>query len=225
MVLGRLADPTQRREQALLTGWNVARAFGEEGRDVLLLVDVPPAGLPELESLRARQAAATGPGSITLLVFDLVVPNTGFESPATAPGDWDAYITFDLQLARRGLFPAIDPVASTSRLLRDGSVDPRHARVAAQVRALLEWSRAQHAVTPLAPEVLSTRARRLEQFQTQPFFVAQPWTARPGESVAFDDTLAGYSALVDGAADSLPEEALGYIGRWRGRSSTEAARE
>ena len=124
MVVGRLADPSERREQALLTGLSVAEAFSDEGRDVLLVVDVPPAGLPELESLRTRLRAAVGPGSITLLVFDLVLPSTGFESPEVVPGDWDAYIAFDLQLARRGLFPAIDPLASTSRLLRDGLVDP-----------------------------------------------------------------------------------------------------
>jgi len=222
MVVGRLADPSERREQALLTGWSVAEAFGAEGRDVLLIVDVPPAGLPELESLRARLRAAVGPGSITLLVFDLVLPSTGFESSVVVPSDWDAYIAFDLQLARRGLFPAIDPLASTSRLLRDGLVDPRHARVAGQVRALLEWSRAEHGDGPLGPEALSTRARRLELFQTQPFFVAEPWTARPGESVPFEHTLADYSALVDGAADTLPEEALRYVGRWRPTPTSEA---
>ena len=224
MVLGRLADPTERREQTLLTGWGVAEAFRDQGRDVLLMVDVPPAGLPELESVRARLRAAVGAGSITLLVFDLVLPSTGFESPAIAPHDWDAYITFDLQLARRGLFPAIDPLASTSRLLRDGLVDPRHARVARQVRAILEWSRAEHADGPLAPDALMTRTRRLELYQTQPFFVAEPWTARPGESVPFDDTLTDYSALVDGAADALPEEALRYIGRWRPTSPSAAPR-
>ena len=117
-------------------------------------------------------------------------------------------------VARRGLFPAIDPLASTSRLLRDGLVDPQHARVAGQVRALLEWSRAEHSDGPLGPEALSTRTRRLELFQTQPFFVTEPWTARSGEWVPFEDTLADYSALVDGAADPLPEEALRYVGRW-----------
>jgi RNA polymerase sigma factor (sigma-70 family) len=222
MVVGRLADPTERREQALLTGWNVAEAFRAEGRDVLLIVDVPPAGLPELESVRTRLSAVVGPGSITLLVFDLVLPSTSFESPAVVAGDWDAYITFDLQLARRGLFPAIDPLASTSRLLTDGLVDPQHGRVARQARALLEWSRAEHGAAPLDPETLLTRTRRLELFQTQPFFVAEPWTARPGESVPFDDTLAAYSALVDGAADTEPEETLRYIGRWRPTMPPEA---
>jgi F-type H+/Na+-transporting ATPase subunit beta len=138
------------------------------------------------------------------------------------PDDWDAYIVFDLQLARRGLFPAMDPLSSTSRLLRDGLVDRRHARVAGQVRALLERSRGEHGDGPLSPEALSTRARRLELFQTQPFFVAEPWTARPGESVPFEHTLADYSALVDGAADTLPEEALRYVGRWRPTSTSEA---
>jgi F-type H+-transporting ATPase subunit beta len=153
---------------------------------------------------------------------DLVLPSTGFESPAVVPEEWDAYITFDLQLARRGLFPAMDPLASTSRLLRDGLVDPQHARVAGQVRALLEWSRAEHGGGPPGLEALSTHARRLELFQTQPFFVAEPWTARPGESVSFEDTLADYSALVDGAADTLPDEALRYVGRWRTTPTSEA---
>jgi F-type H+/Na+-transporting ATPase subunit beta len=222
MVVGRLADPSAGREQALSTGWSVAEAFGAEGRDVLLMVDVPPAGLPELESLRSGLRAAGGPGSITLLVFDLVLPNTGFESPVVVPNDWDAYIAFDLQLARRGLFPAIDPLTSTSRLLRDELVGPQHARVAGQVRALLESSRAERGNGAPGPEALSTRARRLELFQTQPFFVTEPWTARPGESVPFEDTLADYSALVDGAADTLPEEALRYVGRWRPISPSEA---
>jgi F-type H+-transporting ATPase subunit beta len=84
----------------------------------------------------------------------------------------------------------MDPLASTSRVLRDGLVDPRHARVAGQVQTLLEWSRAEHGDGPLGPEALSTRARRLELYQTQPFFVAEPWIARPGESVPFEDTLA-----------------------------------
>ena len=205
-----------------MTGWSLAEAFGAEGRDVLLIVDVPPAGLTELESLRTRLRAAVGPGSITLLVFDLVLPSTGFESPVVVPTDWDAYIAFDLQLARRGLFPAIDPLASTSRLLRDGLVDPRHARIAGQVRALLARSRAEHGDGPLNTEALSTRTRRLELFQTQPFVVTEPWTARPGESVPFEDTLADYSALVDGAADTLPEEALRYVGRWRPTSPSDA---
>src|SRR4029077_8244807 len=117
--------------------------------------------------------AAGGPGSITLLVFDLVLPSTGFESPVVVPTDWDAYIAFDLQLAQRGLFPAIDPLASTSRLLRDGLVDPRHAHVAGQVRALLEWSRAEHGDGPLNTEALAARTRRLELFQTQPFVVTE----------------------------------------------------
>ncbi len=222
MVVGRLADPSERREQALLTGWSVAEAFGAEGRDVLLIVDVPPAGLPELESLRTRLRAPVGPGSITLLVFDLVLPSTGFESPVVVPGDWDAYVAFDLELARRGMFPAMDPLASTSRLLRDDLVDPQHARVAQQVRALLESTRAEHGDGRPGPEALSTRARRVELFQTQPFFVAEPWTGRPGESVPFEDTLTDYSALVDGAADTMPEESLRYVGRWQPTSPSEA---
>jgi hypothetical protein len=124
--------------------------------------------------------------------------------------------------ARRPPGPAMDPLASTSRLLRDGLIDPQHARVPGQVRALLEWSRAERGDGPLGPEALSTRTRRLELFQTQPFFVAAPWTARPGESVPFEDTLADYSALVDGAADTLPQEALRYVGRWRPTYPSEA---
>src|ERR1700716_2260690 len=116
----------------------------------------------------------------------------------------------------------MDPLASTSRLLRDGLVNPQHARVAGQVRTLLESSRAEHGDGPLGPEALSTRTRRLELFQTQPFFVAEPWTARPGESVPFEDTLADFSVLVDGAADTLPEEARRYVGRGRPTSTSEA---
>ncbi len=211
IVLGQLADPPEHREQALLAGLRVAEGFRDEGRDVLLLIDAPPSGVPDFGALRPRIGTAGG-GSITLLVFDLLLPSTGVELPALAAGDWDTRIVFDVALARRGLYPAIDPLVSTSRLLENGELTPEHASVARRVRSMLQQERSARADAPPDERMLAGRARRIEQFQTQPFFVAQPWTARPGETVPLGETLASYTALAGGAGDAVAEEHFAYRG-------------
>ena len=190
MVLGRLNGPPQVREQAVLTGLALAENFRDEGRDVLLLVDAPPDGELRLDAVRPRLGVLGG-GSITLVVFDLLLPNTGTEPPTLEPEEWDTRILFDVGMARSGVYPAVDGAASSSRLLRDGLVDAEHARVAAQVQAAL-----RQVGTDADGADGAVSLQRLREFQSQPFFVAEPWTARPGETVGLDDTLAGYRTIV-----------------------------
>ena len=200
LVLGHMDAPASERERTLLQGLDRAEALRDEGhgRDVLLLIDAPPTGDLPLATLRSR-IGIQPKGSITLLVFELLLPNTGYARATAENTAWDAQIVFDRQLAKRGLYPAVDALGSWSRLVEDGRVSAEHAAVAREVRHLLVSASA-------------TRKERAVQFQSQPFFVAEPWTARPGAFVPIDVSLAGYRAILDGRADALPEQELLYTG-------------
>jgi F-type H+-transporting ATPase subunit beta len=180
-----------------------AEALREEngGRDVLLLVDAPPEGELPVGVLRDRMGVR-GKGSITLLVFDLLLPNTGYARAPVDDAEWDVQLVFDRALARRGVYPAVDAVASRSRLLVDGRVPPEHAATARDVRDLLTGASASTRI----------RAQRAIEFLSQPFYVAEPWTARPGAFVPIDAALAGYRAILTGAADAFDKGALLYAG-------------
>jgi RNA polymerase sigma factor (sigma-70 family) len=180
LVLGRMDSAADERERTLLEGVERAEALRDEGsgRDILLLVDAPPTGELPIEAVRPHLGRREA-GSITLLVFDLLLPNTGYLRGAVNDAEWDVQLDFDRELARRTIFPAIDATQSWSRLLADGRVSPEHASVAAEVRALLR-----------AGDTLVTRAERATQFQSQPFFVAEPWTAHPGAYVPLEAALA-----------------------------------
>jgi RNA polymerase sigma factor (sigma-70 family) len=200
LVLGHMDGPASNRERTLLNGLERAEALRDEGagRDVLLLVDAPPTGDLPLEVVRSR-IGVQSKGSITLLVFELLLPNTGYARVAVEDTGWDAQIVFDRQLAKRGIYPAVDALGSWSRLLEDGRASAEHAAIAREVRDLLATES-------------GTRAQRAVQFQSQPFFVAEPWTARPGTFVPIDVSLAGYSAILQGRADALTEQELLYAG-------------
>jgi F-type H+/Na+-transporting ATPase subunit beta len=202
LVLGRMQTSAQRREQTLLRGLERAEALRDEGpgRDVLLLVDAPPTGDLPLEAVR-RRIGVRGKGSITLLAFDLLLPNTKYARAAVDDAEWDVQIVFDRNLARRTIYPAVDTVASWSRLLEDGRVSTAHVEIAREVRNLVAQG-----------EAAATRTARIIQFQSQPFFVAEPWTARPGAFVALDVALNGYRAICNGEADALSARELLYAG-------------
>ena len=180
-----------------------AEALRDEngGRDVLLLVDAPPEGELPLDVVRDR-IGVRGNGAITLLAFDLLLPNTGYARAAVDDAEWDVQLAFDRGLARRGVYPAVDPIASRSRLLADGRVPPEHAATAREIRDLLSTSNGSSSI----------RAQRAVEFQSQPFFVAEPWTARPGAFVRIDAALAGYQAILTGATDAFDNGALLYSG-------------
>jgi F-type H+/Na+-transporting ATPase subunit beta len=208
LVLGHM-DATGRID-TLQRAVERAEALREEngGRDVLLLVDAPPEGELPLANLRDR-VGVHGKGSITLLAFDLLLPNTGYARAPVDDAEWDVQLVFDRALAKRGVYPAVDPVASRSRLLDDGRVPPEHAAIARDVRELLRNASDAHSI----------RAQRVIEFQSQPFYVAEPWTARPGAFVPVDAALAGYRAILTGAADAFEEGALLYAGAFPSRPS------
>ena len=189
-------------KRTVLKGLERAEVLRDEGsgRDVLLMVDAPPTGELPLEAVRAR-LGQRAVGSITLLVFDLLLPNTGYARAAVNDAEWDVQLAFDRELARRTIFPAVDIRRSWSRLLADGRVGREHAAVAAEVRAMLD-----------AGKALATRTERATWFQSQPFFVAEPWTGRPGAYVPLEAALAGYRAIVQGSTDILSERDLQWMG-------------
>jgi Ankyrin repeats (3 copies)/ATP synthase alpha/beta family, nucleotide-binding domain/Ankyrin repeat len=208
LVLGHM-DATGRID-TLQRAADRAEALRDEngGSDVLLLVDAPPEGELPLANLRDRVGVHVK-GSITLLAFDLLLPNTGYARAPVDDAEWDVQLVFDRVLAKRGVYPAIDPVASRSRLLDDGRVPPEHAAIARDVRDLLRN----------ASDANSIRAQRVIEFQSQPFYVAEPWTARPGAFVPVDAAQAGYRTILTGAADAFAEGALLYAGAFPSRPS------
>ena len=198
LVLGHMDGSAAERERAVLEGVARAEALRDagSGRDVLLLIDAPPTGELPLAAVRPRIGRREA-GSITLLVFDLLLPNTDYSRGAVNDDEWDVQLDFDRELARRTIFPAIDVRRSWSKMLTDSRVTSEHVDVAAEVRQLLD-----------SDQSLASRAERATRFQSQPFFVAEPWTARPGAYVPLDSALAGYRAIVLGDADALDEADL-----------------
>jgi F-type H+-transporting ATPase subunit beta len=202
LVLGQMQASAHERERTLLDGLERAEALRDDGsgHDVLLILDAPPTGELPLEAVR-RRIGLRGKGAITLLVFDLLLPNTDYARAAVDDAEWDVQILFDRGLAKRTIYPAVDAVASWSRLLEDGRASAEHAHVAREVRNLIA-----------AGGPTATRAERAIQFQSQPFFVAEPWTARPGACVTLEVALNGYRAILAGDADGLSAQDLLYTG-------------
>ncbi|NLG27458.1 MAG: F0F1 ATP synthase subunit beta, partial [Chloroflexi bacterium] len=132
----------------------------------------------------------------------------------------DAITVLTRRLASQGLYPAVDPLASSSRLLEARYVGERHVRVASQVREVLaKYEALQDIISILGTEELAEedrlivrRARRLQRFLTQPFFASEPYTGLPGRYVTLDQTLRGFEEIVRGQHDDLPEQAFYMVG-------------
>jgi RNA polymerase sigma factor (sigma-70 family) len=208
-VFGR-HDVPDTAGQAVEQGRAAARDLAAQGHAVLLLVD---SRLAQIDDVRATLRAAGA---------DLIVyygDHTVGAEPA-ALTDLDAEITFDVERARQGLWPAVDPLRSRSRLLEQGIAPVEHTQVAATVRQVLLRAADLHPTaagrdaTTLDPADRQTleRAARLQRFLTQPFDGAEPWTGRPGETVALADTLRGCRAILAGETDGLPEDQLYVLG-------------
>jgi F-type H+-transporting ATPase subunit beta len=136
-------------------------------------------------------------------------------------GALDAVITCDFDRAKRALYPAVDPINSHSRLLREGTVSEVHQQVAGEARRLLRRhqdlqpiieSRGLDLLPRDEDRKIVERAKRLDRFLTQPFHWTEPWTNLPGVHVTLDETLAGCQAILKGECDDLPEDALYFIG-------------
>ena len=244
-VFGQMNEPPGARQRVGLTGLTMAEYFrDEEGRDVLLFIDnifrFTQAG-SEVSALLGRMPSAVGyqpnlatemaglqeritstkSGSITSLQA-VFVPADDYTDPAPATtfAHLDSTIRLERSIAELGIYPAVDPLTSTSRVLDPNVVGQEHYDVAREVQRLLQRYRdLQDIIAILGIDELSeedkatvARARRLQRFMSQPFFVAEVFTGRSGQYVAIKDTVASFKEILDGKTDTLPEQAFFLAG-------------
>ena len=245
LVFGQMNEPPGTRARIALTGLTMAEYFRDEKKqDVLLFVDniyrYILAGM-EVSALLGRMPSAVGyqptlsteigdlqeritstkNGSITS--FQAVyVPADDYTDPGivTTFGHLDANISLDRALAAQFLFPAVDPLASNSRILEPAVVGEDHYRAAMGVKRVLQrYKDLQDVIAILGIDELSeedqitvARARRIQRFLTQPFFVGEVFTGRPGRYVSIKDTVQGFLEILDGKHDTLPEQAFYMAG-------------
>ncbi len=245
MVFGQMNEPPGARLRVGLTGVTMAEFFRDErGQDVLLFIDnifrFTQAG-SEVSALLGRMPSAVGyqptlstemgalqeritstkKGSITS-VQAIYVPADDLTdpAPATAFSHLDATTVLDRGISEKGIYPAVDPLASTSRILDPKIVGEEHYGVARGVQKILQrYKDLQDIIAILGMDELSEedklivqRARRIEQFLSQPFFVAEAFTSRAGKYVKLEDTVRGFKMLVSGELDELPEQAFYMCG-------------
>ncbi len=245
MVFGQMNEPPGARLRVGLTGVTMAEFFRDErGQDVLLFIDnifrFTQAG-SEVSALLGRMPSAVGyqptlstemgalqeritstkKGSITS-VQAIYVPADDLTdpAPATAFSHLDATTVLDRGISEKGIYPAVDPLASTSRILDPKIVGEEHYQVARGVQKILQrYKDLQDIIAILGMDELSEedklivqRARRIEQFRSQPFFVAEAFTSRAGKYVKLEDTVRGFKMLVSGELDELPEQAFYMCG-------------
>ena len=245
LVYGQMNEPPGARARVGLTGLTVAEYFrDEEGQDVLFFVDnifrFTQAG-SEVSALLGRIPSAVGyqptlgtdmgnlqeritttkKGSITS-VQAIYVPADDLTdpAPATAFSHLDATTVLSRQIAELGIYPAVDPLDSTSRILDPRIVGEEHYQTARDVQRVLQtYKSLQEIIAILGMDELSeddkltvARARKIQRFLSQPFFVAEVFTGSPGKLVDLDDTISGFRAIVDGDYDDLPEQAFYMVG-------------
>jgi len=141
-------------------------------------------------------------------------------APAAAFGQLDAFLYLERSISEKGIYPAVDPIASTSRILSPDTLGERHYAVTRKVQSILQRYRdLQDIIAILGVDELSeedklavSRARRIERFLSQPFFVAEVFTGFPGIYTSLDDTIDSFDRLCDGEGDDLPENAFMYVG-------------
>src|SRR5215468_6256701 len=246
LIYGQMTEPPGARLRVALTGLTTAEYFrDEEGQDVLLFVDnifrFTQAG-SEVSALLGRMPSAVGyqptlatemgelqeritstsKGAITS-VQAVYVPADDPTDPAPANTfqHLDAFIYLERSISEKGIYPAIDPLASNSRLLDPQFVGERHFNVADRVKRILQrYRELQDIIAILGVEELSeddkkvvARARRIERFLSQPFFVAEPFTGKDGNFTKLEDTIRSFEELCDGKWDDLPESAFMYVGK------------
>ncbi|HEC12275.1 MAG TPA: F0F1 ATP synthase subunit beta [Acidiferrobacteraceae bacterium] len=244
LVYGQMNEPPGNRLRVALTGLTMAEHFRDEGRDVLFFVDniyrYTLAGT-EVSALLGRMPSAVGyqptlaeemgalqeritstkTGSITSIqavyvpADDLTDP-----SPATTFAHLDATLVLSRQIAELGIYPAVDPLDSTSRQLDPLIVGQDHYDAARAVQSTLQrYKELRDIIAILGMDELSeddrlvvSRARKVQRFLSQPFFVAETFTGTPGKYVSLKDTIAGFKGIVEGEYDNLPEQAFYMVG-------------
>src|SRR5688572_15201032 len=245
MVFGQMNEPPGARLRVALSGVTFAEYFRDkEGQDVLLFVDnifrFVQAG-SEVSALLGRMPSAVGyqptlasemaalqeritstkKGSITS-VQAVYVPADDITDPAPATtfSHLDATIVLDRRITELGIYPAVDPLKSTSRLLDPKVVGQEHYQVARDVQRILQrYQDLQDIIAILGMEELSAedktvvaRARRMQKMLSQPFFVAEAFTGTPGKFVRLKDTITSFKEILEGRHDKLPEDAFAYVG-------------
>jgi F-type H+-transporting ATPase subunit beta len=244
LVYGQMNEPPGARARVALTGLTVAEDFRDKGQDVLFFVDnifrFTQAG-SEVSALLGRIPSAVGyqptlatdmgalqerittttKGSITS-VQAIYVPADDLTdpAPATSFAHLDATTVLSRSIAEKGIYPAVDPLDSTSRMLSPLIVGEEHYAVARSVQQLLQRYKAlQDIIAILGMDELSEedkltvfRARKIERFLSQPFHVAEVFTGSPGKLVSLADTIKGFKGLVEGKYDHLPEAAFYMVG-------------
>jgi F-type H+-transporting ATPase subunit beta len=244
MVYGQMNEPPGNRLRVALTGLTMAEKFRDEGKDVLLFVDniyrYTLAGT-EVSALLGRMPSAVGyqptlaeemgalqeritstkTGSITSIqavyvpADDLTDP-----SPATTFSHLDSTVVLSRDIAAKGIYPAVDPLDSTSRQLDPLVIGQEHYEVARGVQSVLQrYVELKDIIAILGMDELSeedkmtvARARKIERFLSQPFTVAEVFTGSPGKYVSLKDTIAGFKGILEGQYDDLPEQAFYMVG-------------
>jgi F-type H+-transporting ATPase subunit beta len=244
LVYGQMNEPPGNRLRVALSGLTMAEYFRDEGRDVLMFVDniyrYTLAGT-EVSALLGRMPSAVGyqptlalemgvlqeritstkTGSITSFqavyvpADDLTDP-----SPATTFAHLDATLVLSRQVAELGIYPAVDPLDSTSRILDPNVVGNEHYDVARGVQGTLQrYKELKDIIAILGMDELSeedklavSRARKIQRFLSQPFFVAEVFTGSPGKYVSVKDTISGFKQILDGEMDQYPEQAFYMVG-------------
>jgi F-type H+-transporting ATPase subunit beta len=244
MVFGQMNEPPGNRLRVGLTGLTMAESFRDEGRDILFFVDniyrFTLAGT-EVSALLGRMPSAVGyqptlaeemgrlqeritstkTGSITSIqavyvpADDLTDP-----SPATTFGHLDATVVLSRDIASLGIYPAVDPLDSTSRQVDPNTIGEEHYSTTRAVQATLQrYKELRDIIAILGMDELSpedklavSRARKIQRFLSQPFTVAQNFTGTPGKYVSLKDTIKGFKMIVNGECDALPEQAFYMVG-------------
>jgi F-type H+/Na+-transporting ATPase subunit beta len=244
MVFGQMNEPPGVRFRVGLTGLTMAEYFRDEGRDVLLFIDniyrFVMAGM-EVSALLGRMPSAVGyqptlgtdmgelqerivstrKGSITSMQA-VYVPADDYTDPApvTTFAHLDATIALERSIAEQGIYPAVDPLGSTSRILEPHIVGEEHYRVAREVQRVLQrYKDLQDIIAILGVDELSeddkqvvARARKIQRFLSQPMFVAEKFTGRSGRYVPIKETVRGFGEILAGKHDDLPEQAFYMAG-------------
>jgi len=244
LVFGQMNEPPGARLRVALTALTMCEYWRDKGQDVLLFVDnifrfvqagsevsallgrmpsavgYQPTMASEMGALQERITSTTK-GSITSMQA-IYVPADDYTDPAPVAtfAHLDATIALERSLAELGIFPAVDPLRSTSRALDPQVVGDEHYRVAREVQRILQrYQELRDIIAILGLEELSdddkrivARARRLQKFLAQPFFVAEQFTGTPGKFVKVEDTVRSFAEIVDGKHDDLPEDAFYMLG-------------
>jgi len=245
MVFGQMNEPPGSRLRVALSALTMAEFFRDEtGKDTLLFVDnifrfsqagsevsallgrmpsavgYQPTLATEMGALQER-IASTNKGAITSVQAVYVPADDPTDpAPATAFSQLDAFIYLERSISEKGIYPAVDPLASSSRILDPQYVGERHYEIADRVQKTLQrYRELQDIIAILGVDELSEedklivhRARRIERFLSQPFLVAEVFTGKAGEITPLDETIRSFEELCDGKWDHLPEEAFMYVG-------------